>query len=166
MCGDGNGNYECGKEDSYRPCREWEDCYDPMFDTFSASISFGYFVGGNESITIDKYGNVYLTGGFQLGTPGLSGSLVAGNTIGENARPIEDLSEEVLEDSLTGSGQAVGGGAIVGGGVSGSGSPRPSQLQVGIFSPQFYYTFFSTTGLFYDAGDPTPWFWQEDEPEE
>ncbi|MBE7528213.1 MAG: hypothetical protein HS099_00570 [Ardenticatenaceae bacterium] len=167
MCGDGNGNYECGKEDTYRPCREWEDCYDPMFDTFSASGSVGSVVGINVTFTADKFGNVYGTFGLQLGTPGLSGSVVAGNTIGKNARPVEDLSEEVLEGSLTGSGQAIGGGAIVGGSISGSGQPQPSQLQVGIFSPQFYYTFFSTTGLIYDAGDPTPWFWQEDdEPEE
>ncbi len=144
----------------------WEDCYQrsPLFDFVSVTLSLGPGVGPTLSLIVDKYGNAYITGGFQVGFPtGASGSIAGGKLMEDAGHVIDDASEQILEKSLSGYAESLSGGAGAGVSVFGNtlDTSTPDALEVGVYTPQLSYTFASYTFLFYDNGSDAPWIWQK-----
>lgn len=129
----------------------------------AGSLSGGVGINGKVTIIIDRYGNVYLYFGGEVGFRGVSGSLTTG-WVNEGAA-IQDLEvivvdEEQLESLLTGLSVSAGGGALFGGSIVGPfGRQNNGYLltEAGLFFPPQAGAGGGYSFMLHNANEPTLW---------
>ncbi|MBX3058575.1 MAG: hypothetical protein KF770_19090 [Anaerolineae bacterium] len=175
--------------DDYEGCSApaenlWQDTdgqyysYDPKLarkfrdgaDYTTAEISVGSPlppVGGNISVTKDRYDNWYFGVGVNVGKSPLilGGRVVLGEMDDDGFWPLTNNvpDEDILEMHLTGLGENLGGGFIVGGGITAPldyDERRDVLKEGGLYTPQIGLSV-SYNLLIYDNNSDTPWIWQK-----